>query len=254
MNAVIVFALNSFKKSLKARSLFLVLFFALGLITFMLMANHGDVGTKHKLAIDAGLSLLKLFSIFMVFFNTLPLFPAEKEFRTLHAILAMNISRSQLIYGLFAGAILSLLVNFLLMTMIFFATTMAMGFAIPGNIFRSLFLLFQELAILTAFSLFFSIATTFLVGLMLSFFILIVGNMTVAINSFIQGTSGIYAQILGWVYYLMPNLALFDLKDAVIAKHAIPWTYDLAAFIYATSLCLILLCCSSWLLERQEIS
>lgn len=254
MNAVMYFALNSFKKSLKARSLFLVLFFALGLITFMIMANHGDTGTKQKLALDAGLSMLKLFGIFMVFFNTLPLFPAEKEFHTLHALLAMNISRSQLIYGLFAGAILSLLVNFLLMTLIFLATTMALGFTIPGNIFRSLFLLFQELAVLTAFSLFFSVTTTFMVGLMLCFFVLIAGNATFAINAAISETSGFAAQILGWLYYLLPNLALFDLKDAIIAKNVIPWSYDLAAFIYAASICLILLCCSSWALERQEIS
>lgn len=254
MNPIWFLAKNTFRQSLQARSLFLVLSFGVALVFFMILASHGDETFRQKMVLDAGMTLLKVFGTFLVIFNTLPLFPGERNHHTLHAILAMNISRSQLVYGLFSGAILALILNFVLMLVIFCIAAAGMGILLSADMLRSMIFLFEELSVLTAFSVFFSIGSTFLIGLMLCFFILVVGNMTYSLQLIIHETQGVPAKIISALYYLLPNFALFDLKDAAINSQAIPYSYDLAALLYSVSLCVIMLCLSSWLLERQEIS
>jgi|GEM_PF-5400426 len=254
MNPIWVLAKNTLRKSLQARSLFLVLFFALALVFFMIIACKGDESFRQKMVLDAGMTLLKVFGVFLVIFNTLPLFPGERDHHTLHAILSMNVSRSQVVYGLFSGAILALILNFVLMVAIFFLTSAGIGLPLSFSMFRSLVFLFEELCVLTAFSVFFSIGTSFLVALMLCFFILIVGNMTYSLHLIIHETQGVVAKGIAIAYYLLPNFSLFDLKDAAINSQTIPYSYDFAAILYSVSLCVVILCLASWLLERQEIS
>jgi Cu-processing system permease protein len=255
MRAIFTLGMNTFRRSLRARSLWLVFFFAIALLLFMSLASRGDEEIRNRMMLDSGLSLMKMFGLILVIFNTLPMFPGEKEFRTLHAMLAMDVSRHQIVLGIFSGIVLALVVNFSLMIVVFLGCNWGMGLSVPIGAGRTMLLLFQELCVLSSFALLFSISMGFLMSLMSCLFVYLLGNLTSSIHFAMEESSGVVMRwIIKALYLVLPNFSLFNLKDATISGQPIPIAYDLFSGLYSISYIVIVLLVSIWLFERQEIT
>ncbi len=255
MKAILALGSNTFNRSIRARAIWLVVFFAVALLLFMSLASRGDEEIRTRMMLDSGLSLMKIFGLILVIFNTLPLFPGEKEYRTLHAMLAMDVSRVQIVLGIFTGILMALAVNFGLMIAVFIGCSWGMGLSVPLEAGRTMLLLFQELCVLSSFALLFSISLGFLMSVMSCLFVYLLGNMTTAISFAMEESGGaVMKKIIFGLYHVLPNFALFDLKDAALSGHHVPHVYDLYSAVYSVSYVVIVILISIWIFERQEIT
>ncbi|GAB4276639.1 MAG: ABC transporter permease subunit [Candidatus Rifleibacteriota bacterium] len=242
------------KGCLRAKSLSLIIFFLISLITFMSMLSSSDSAYKKALVVDSGLSLINIFGLFLVAFVILPVFPTEKEKRTLTATLSFNVSRSQYLWGLWLGASSALALNFLAMSVILLIGLKYLAVSIEFGIFRQLFLNFLELMVLGSFAITVSVYFSYVVSAMITAALYLVGHMTISFQQAMHDWEGTtVGRILDVVWSIIPNLSLFNLKDIVLKNQAIPATYELIALIYALAMIFIAIEMASYRLNRENL-
>ena len=170
------------------------------------------------------------------------------------AILALPVSRSQFIWGIWSGGILALAVNFLLMVVLLVG--MLWWCAIPISLLaiRHIFLVFIEVAVLSAMAILFSLISGFVVAVLLTGFSFAVGNMAFSVREALKAYGeGYLGKILALATRIFPDFSLFDVKDLALQGRAMPWDYDLWAVLYGLALCYIILELAIICFSREEI-
>ncbi len=254
LRPVFAIARNTFAQGLHARVYSIVLFYAIAQVFFLAITAQGESAFRDRLAIDAGLAMVRLFGLILVIFTTLPLFATERERHTLHAMLAMNLGRGTIVIGLYLGVVAILTAVYLIMTAIFAALITLAGFDVTVLILRCLLLVFWELTVLAAVTLCCSVIGGFFVALLLTLFAYALGNLTFSVHFFLDETgSGPLFWLVATIYYLLPNFGLFDLKDIALSQHGFPWDYDLTAAVYALALVVVINLIAVTIAERNDI-
>src|SRR6185503_12929820 len=126
-------------------------------------------GQEVKIIKDLGLSAMSLFGLFIAVFIGIGLVSKEVERRSIYALLAKPMTRSQLLLGKYAGLVLTLLVNLSVMTVAYY---LVLGYwswtehawykagwdapALDPNLLKPILLIFVELSLITAIALLFS--------------------------------------------------------------------------------------------------
>lgn len=242
------------KGCLRARSLSLVAFYLISLVAFMAMISASDSAYRTALIIDSGLSLVNIFTILLVLFIILPVFQHEKEKHILAVRMSFDLSRSQYLWGVWLGSTGALIVNFISMAVLLVITFLCMQIEITSGIFRHLFLNLCELISLGTFAIAFSVFFSYVVSAMLTFVFYIVGHMTIAFQQALQGWHDSWVgTVLSFVWNIIPNLSLFNLKDIVIKKAEIPWAYELVALIYAAAMVFLVIEITRFKFERERL-
>jgi ABC-type transport system involved in multi-copper enzyme maturation permease subunit len=242
------------KGCLRAKSLSLILFFAISLIFFITMLMGSDSANRSNLIIDSGLSLIKVFALLLVAFIVLPVIKGEKERHTLAATLSFTVSRTKYLWGVFTGTSAALFLNYALMSLIFVISLMILKIPFGILIFRQLFLTLLELHVINSLALLFSVSLSYVVATMVTGVIFVIGNMTFSMQQAIVSWEGSFVQtLLKGFTQLIPNLSLFNLKDLVIRNATIPYSYDLTTLIYSIAIIAIAMELATWKMERETI-
>ncbi len=154
---IIPIALNTFRESARDRVLYNIVLFVILLIIASVVMGRIAVGQEVKIIIDFGLSAMTIFGVLIAIFLGIGLVSKEIENGAIANILSKPVRRSEFILGKYFGLCLTLLVNSAVMA---FAITLALLYAQAGaqagKIWPSVWLIFLELAIMTAVALLFS--------------------------------------------------------------------------------------------------
>lgn len=181
--------------------------------------------------------------------------PAEKESRTIFPLLAKPVSRMQLILGKFFGSWFAVGIA-LTVFYIFFGTVIAAKehtINIPSFI-QALVLQWEMMAIIIAAALLGSIllsapSATITIGMVVSLCLVFVGGH---LNSIALHQQQPVQDILYAIYFLLPHLEWFDIRDRLVYNWPlIAWADCLLVSTYAlfyTALVLIL----TWLRFRNQ--
>ncbi len=254
MNKVFIIGRQIFKGCLRSKSLSLNAFFLVALVIFMSMISGSDSAFKVPLVIDSGLSLINIFSLLLVAFIIVPVYQAERDRETLVAALSFNLSRAQYLWGLWVGSAAALTVNYLAMTIMLIINLLVLKIPLSIGIFRQLFLNFCEILTLGSFAITFSLYFSYVVAIMLTATIYMLGHMTTSLHMALQEWEGsIVAKIIDYSRLLVPDFSLFNLKDIVIKNAAIPATYELIAAVYAIAMIFIAIEIGMYRLNRENL-
>jgi ABC-type transport system involved in multi-copper enzyme maturation permease subunit len=153
---VALIARNTFRESVRDRVLYNLILFALLMIGFSLFIGELAIGGEQKIIVDFGLSFMRFFGALIAIFIGLQLVYKEIERRTVFALLARPIRRSDVIIGKFAGLGLTLAVNSaILVAGLVLTLALLQGRLSPltGSVVRAAYLIFLELLVLTAVAL-----------------------------------------------------------------------------------------------------
>ncbi len=148
-------AINTFREAIRHRVLYMLLVFAIGMISFAQILSMLTVGSEEKIIKDFGLGAIEVFGILTSVFIGVGLVSREIERRTVFTLLAKPIHRFEFVLGKYAGLVLVLLVNTGVMTAWFFLVLLAKGMFDPMLAVAILMLLLQFLLV-TAIAVMFS--------------------------------------------------------------------------------------------------
>src|SRR5207245_7355353 len=109
-------ALTTCGEAIRNRILYILLVFAVAMISFAQILSLLTVGSEEKIIKDFGLASIDVFGVLTSVFIGIGLVSREIERRTVYTLLAKPIHRFEFVLGKYAGLSLTLLVNTTVMT------------------------------------------------------------------------------------------------------------------------------------------
>jgi ABC-type transport system involved in multi-copper enzyme maturation permease subunit len=243
-------------KELYRRKDFYVLFFLTALIT-MILGSVKFFNDDHivRYLKDACLLLIWVSSLVIAITTTARQIPAERESRTIFPLLAKPVSRAQLIVGKFLGCWLACGLTLIVFYFFFGAITASREHAWPvGMYLQALWLHWICLAIVVALVLLGSVVFTAPSSNATISFIIVVGIMFCGghLNSVAVHMGHLSGNILYVIYYCIPHLEWYDVRDFLIHDWGrIPLTAWAGATLYGLLYSAFLLG-AAWLVFRRK--
>lgn len=230
MRALGTIALNVFRESVRDKVLYNLVFFAILLMGASFLIGQLTAGQDVKIIKDLGLAATSIFGLFIAVFIGIQLVAKEVERRSIYSLLSKPIDRYQLVLGKYAGLVLTLAVNLTIMAAALYAVLAYMAWMLgPGALLgldapafdpallTAVGLTFVELAIITAIALFFSTFSTPMLSAALTFGLFVAGRLSADLRNFNQVVDSPAAAALArGLYWVLPNLAAFDVRSQVV--------------------------------------
>jgi len=190
-------AINAFRESVRDKVLYNLVLFAVLLIGASYSIGQLTAGQDVKIIKDFGLSATSIFGLFIAVFIGIGLVSKEVERRSIYALLAKPIRRSQIVIGKYCGLTLTLAVNLAVMAAALYAVLASMAWGVPPGVravwdapaldpalLEAVGLIFVELMLVTAVALFFSTFSTPMLSAALTFGLFIVGHLSGDLRNF----------------------------------------------------------------------
>ncbi len=243
-------------RELYRRKDFYVLFILTALLTLLM-------GSMNFLSDDRTVGYLKELCLLLIWISSLVIaitttarqIPSERESRTLFPLLAKPVTRGQVVLGKFLGCWLACGLCLVVFYLFFGVVSGAREHAWPlASYFQALWLHWFVLAIIVAMALggslvFAAPSSNATICFVVSMGILLVGRHLnkVAMSMAEPAQSLVYA-----IYFAIPHLELFDVRDLVIHNWApIGWGYWALATVYAAAYAALFVT-GTWLLFRRK--
>ena len=204
----------------------LVIFGSTFMTAFMANTTIGNVETEvqTKIIKDICVSSIAIFGILITIFISASVVPTELENKVIYTILSKPIRRYQYLAGKFLGVQLIVIANLLLMTLLFMVALYAKERIFPTLLLWSALLTYFQFLIVSAFTFAISCtSTSSVLPTIAGLFIYIAGNLTEYLKDVYnrvgeseQFFDTIIANIAQGLYYVLPNLRNFDMKDQIL--------------------------------------
>jgi ABC-type transport system involved in multi-copper enzyme maturation permease subunit len=266
VRATAAIAVNTFRESVRDKVLYNLVLFAILMIGASYLLGQLTAGQDVKIIKDLGLSAMSVFGLFIAVFIGIGLVSKEVERRSVYSLLPKPIHRYQLILGKYAGLSLTLVVNILIMTLAFYAVLLytAWGIdpvvqrawdapALDPALLKAIGLIFIELMLVTAIALFFSTFSTPILSAALTFGLFVVGHFSTDLRNFDEVVNSPAAvRLARGLYWVLPNLAQFDVKTRVVHGEPVPIGYIALTAGYAALYTAMLLTMAVGIFSRRD--
>ena len=259
-------AVSVFRESVRDKVLYNLVFFAILLIAASALIGQLSAGQEVKIIKDLGLAAMSVFGLFIAVFIGIGLVFKEVERRSIYSLLAKPITRTQFILGKYAGLVLTLAVNLGIMVAAFYAVLAWLDATTPAVLKRAweapaldpamltaVALAFVQLMVITAVALLFSTFSSPLLSAALTFGVFLAGHFSADLRNVEQVVqSPAITGVTRALYYLLPNLAAFDVKARVVHGDPVPWTEVGLAVGYGVLYIGALLTAAVWIFSRRD--
>lgn len=244
-------------KELYRRKDFYVLFVLTALITLLL----GSVNFFHDERIarylkEICLLLIWISALVIAITTTARQIPAERENRTIFPLLAKPVTRIQVIAGKFLGCWLAVAVALAVFYLFFGVISGSREHAWPVlKYFQAFWLQWTMLAVVIALVLFGSVIFTSPAENVTICFFAVLGILLLGghLNTVALGQKEPARTMLYTLYFLIPHLEWFDVRDIIIYDWPrIPWLDCLLATLYA-AVYVVLFLFAAWLVFRRKV-
>lgn len=223
-----------FRESVRDRIPYSIVVFAVLIISASYLISQLTAGQDLKIIKDLGLAALSIFGLAIAVFIGVGLVTKEVDKRSVYGLLTKPLSRAEFLLGKYAGLVMTLAVNLSVMTLALYGVllysdltatdALRAGWDAPAGDPRLLIgiaLIFVELMLVTALALFFSTFSSPLWATLLTLGFWVAGHFNADLRNFgaiVDSTAAVW--LARAIYYVIPNLAPFDVKAEVV--HGIP--------------------------------
>ena len=254
MTRILIIARNTFREAVRDRVLYNLVVFVLLITASAIFLGELTAGQEARTIVNLGLSAMLLFGAFISIFVGVSLVSKEIERRTLYAVLSKPVGRGEFIVGKYLGLCLTLLVNVLIMGA---GVSLALLYVGGGNlalsIWGAVFLIFLELAILTAVAIVFSSFSSPALSALLTFMVFIIGNFSASLRDFAENLGSSGAKIFfNFLYYFLPNLSHYSFITNAAHGDVPAFAIIGSAFLYALLYISILIATAILIFSRRN--
>jgi ABC-type transport system involved in multi-copper enzyme maturation permease subunit len=247
-------AVNTFRETVRDKVLYNLVLFALLMIVSSYVLVSLSVYQEIRIIKDLGLASISIFGMVIAIFIGIGLVSKEIERRTLYSLLPKPISRAQFLLGKYFGLCLTLLVNVLVMSGGLYLLLLVMGEPLAPELLKAIYLIYVQLAVLTAIALLFSTFTSSILAGIFSGFTYVVGYFASELKNLENVVdSPLLPRLTQVLYYLLPNFKNFDVKSAVVAGTPVPMSQLAWATAYGAIYAAMVLLAATWIFQRRDL-
>jgi ABC-type transport system involved in multi-copper enzyme maturation permease subunit len=247
MNAARCVAVAVFRESVRDKVFYNLVLFAVLLVGASILIGQLTAGQDVKIIKDLGLAATSLFGLFIAIFVGINLVSKEVDRRSVYPLLAKPIRRAELVVGKYAGLLLTLLANMIVMTVAIYAVLFFLSRGVPPQVqgawdapaldpalLKAIALIYLNLAVVTAVALFFSTYSSPMLSAIFTLGIYVVGQFNADLRQFDKIVDSAAAVWIARVcYYVLPDFSRFDIKLAVVHGLPVSGMYLAATAAYA---------------------
>lgn len=287
MDKVYQIAKNTFRESIRDKILYVIAFFAAVMMFSSLALGWISVGDQLQVVQDFSLAILSFFGALMAVFVGTGLIYKEIDKRTIYTILSKPVRRWQFLAGKYLGllsvlglAMIGMLIAALLFVM--YAAYTAPYSTIPdwtqrvnwGWYSLAVVLLFFELMVIVSLAMFFSSIASPILSAIFTFSAYLVGQVSSTINymftqfqpvdhsvavatgesltDFASKTYFILKPFSQFIYYVLPDLLNFQLRNQVVLGPAPTAKQVLTAMAYGVGYSLAVMFLTVLIFDRKR--
>jgi ABC-type transport system involved in multi-copper enzyme maturation permease subunit len=222
MRGIQAIAFLTFKEAIRNKILYLLLAFAAALICFSWIIGQLTVGDELKIIQDLGINSIHFFGVLIAIFIGIQLVFREMEKRTIYMVLSKPLRRYHFLLGKFLGMALTLLLILVALAAVFYLVLFIKGGSNP-RLLSSFYLIYLEWIIITGVALLFSSFSTPLLSTMLTLATFLMGHLTESLLMLKARIASEFSNaILTVLFYILPNLELFNIRAHVVHNLALP--------------------------------
>ncbi len=252
LTRIFVVAKNTFKESVRDKVFYALFAFAFVAITFTIFLGSISLDEDLHIVRSLGLAGIYLFGVLITVFLGTSLMYKEIERRTLYFILSKPISHGQVIAGKFLGLFSSVALSIAGMTIIYLGVVWYSGGGFDTLGLLAIFFEIIEVGLLIALSIFFSTFSKPLPSIVYALLVIYIGHSLGMLVDFTKRGSALAHDVVQGLYYVLPNLEKFDIRDLVLYGNAPSLTAVFLVILYATIYTIILLAGGALLLQKRE--
>ncbi len=250
---ILVIGKNTFREAIRDKVLYNLVLFVLLLTVCAILLGDLTEGQEARTVVNIGLNAMLLFGVFISIFVGVGLVSKELEKRTVFAIFAKPVRRSEFIVGKYLGLCLTLLVNVVVMGIGVSIALIYVGGSMLISIWGAIFLIYLELVIITAVAILFSSFSSPSLSALLTFFVFIIGHMSSSLRDLAAVLGSKSASVIfEIIYYIFPNLAHFSFRTESAHGLVPSPTILVGATLYAFFYIAILLTFSILIFSRRN--
>jgi ABC-type transport system involved in multi-copper enzyme maturation permease subunit len=253
MRQLVAIATNTFRETIRDRILNTILVFAIGLIVASILLGQLSAGQDVKIITDLGLASLSFFGVIIAIFVGTSLVHKELDKRTIFVVLTKPVSRSTFLLGKQLGLMATLTVLVAAMGLAYLGLLALMHVPIGTGIVQAIGFAWLELVVLTALAMLFSTFSTPVLCMLYTFALYFIGHNSATLKAIAQKAAGPLRELIMAAYYLLPNLASFDLKNQAVYGYAAPSSQVLWTIAYALLYACALFSVSALIFRRREL-
>lgn len=223
MTNVVHIALNTYRETVRDKVLYNLVLFALILIASSYILSQISIYQEAKIIKDLGLASIEVFGVVIAIFIGIGLVSKEIDKRSLYALLAKPVSRVQFLLGKYFGLLLTLAVNVAIMSAGLYALLYYISRRFEPELAKAIYLIYLELALITGLALLFSTFTSSILSGVFTGFFFVAGKFAIElkhVETIVE--SPFLPKVTEVLYYLLPNLRNFDVKNRVVHGDAVP--------------------------------
>jgi len=246
--------LSTYRETVRDRIFYLVAVFGFVMLASTAVLSPLTIGAQGKIMSDVGLASMVIFGLLVVVFVGSGMVRKEMDKGTITTILAKPVHRREYLLGKYLGLNLTLLVMLAVMGALF----LIMLFLAPGafslRFVAAFYLTFLELSLINAVVVFFSTSVSPVLAAVFTLGTFMVGHLSQSIRDFGALQDGAFQQKTAQVvYYLVPNLEVFNVRGAVVHADPVTWQHVGLATVYGVCWIGLLLLLAGSVFARREL-
>ena len=242
-------AANSFMENVRNRFFTLFAVFAFAAIYASVLAGVMAVDQEARVLSDFGLALMELTALAYALFNASSVLLREAETKTIYLVFSRPVPRWAYLAGKLAGSLLTSALMLAVMGLMHLLLLKLRGFGVPPAYAWAVGGSLLKLAVITSFAYFVSLFSTSAVStLVISGIFWTAGHFAAETRFLAEQSAGAKSLALKAAIWLIPNLQLFNARDAAGAAAALAPAAFLSAAAWTAGSYLGAL----WLISRKE--
>ncbi len=247
-------ALSTFRETVRDRIFYLVAVFGFVMLASTAVLSPLNVGAQGKIMADVGLAAMVIFGLVVAVFVGSAMVRKEMDKGTIVTILSKPIGRREYIFGKFLGLNLTLVSMLAVMAVLFLLMLLMAPGSFSFRFLSAFYLSFLELMVINAIVIFFSTCVSPILAAVFTLGAFAVGHLSESIRDFgqMQGTA-FQQQMSEVVYYIIPNLEVFNVRGAVVHGDPVLMSHILMATLYAVCWTALLLLLAGSIFNRKEL-
>ena len=249
---IFIIAKNTFREAIRDRILYAILGFAFLFIVSTIFFGSLSLGEDLKIIRDFGLAGIYIFGLIITIFLGTSLIYKEIEKRTIYTVLSKPVSPRDFIFGKFLGLFLSISLTIILMAAVYIIVVAAKGGGFDSRGLLAITYQLFETMVFISLTIMFSSFTRPFAAMIYSILIVFIGHSLSLLTKYGDKTGGVFKYLSVILYYALPNLEKFNIRNLVVHSGSITLSQTGLAFLYAILYSAILLILANSALKRQE--
>jgi ABC-type transport system involved in multi-copper enzyme maturation permease subunit len=255
MRKISSIAFNTFRESAREKLLYVALIFGGILIVSTFILSPLAVGARDKIILDVGLASISILGVLTAILVGSTLVHKEVEKRAIYIVLTRPVSRARYVIGKFSGIVLAIAALVGVMTIFLVAALLLGRGALRSAVLAAVYLSLLETMVICAVVIFFSTFTTPILTSFFSLCFFVAGSLSNDLKAFAQRFGGTAVRyIVDVLYYLLPNLKVFNLRHEAVHDLAFSGIDLALATVYAAVYCGAVLYFAYLVFRRREFS